>query len=94
MVSVIYKCQFQNHVFITTVFYTPMQTKHRPMDALVINIVTQALISQKITRQKKKIKTAEKGGPAKTIFGQKSGPAMAGPAVPPTTALGKYMVKK
>ena len=26
-------------------------------------------------------------GPAKTIFGQKSGPAMAGPAVPPTTAL-------
>ena len=28
-----------------------------------------------------------KRGPAKTIFGQKSGPAMAGPAVPPTTAL-------
>ena len=28
-----------------------------------------------------------KRGPARTIFGQKSGPAMAGPAVPPTTAL-------
>ena len=26
-------------------------------------------------------------GPAKTFFGQKSGPAMAGRAVPPTTAL-------
>ena len=28
-----------------------------------------------------------KRGPAKTIFRQKSGPVMAGPAVPPTTAL-------
>ena len=29
----------------------------------------------------------ENCGPAETIFGQKSGPAMAGPAGPPTTAL-------
>ena len=35
----------------------------------------------------KKIIIGRKRGPAKTIFGQKSGPAMAGPAVPPTTAL-------
>ena len=69
-------------------FHTPRQTKHWPMEALVINIITQDLISRKITRQK--IKTniiGRKRGPAKTIFGQKSGPAMAGPAVPPTTAL-------
>ena len=31
----------------------------------------------------------KKSGPAKAIFGQNSGPAMAGPAVPPTTALHK-----
>ena len=30
----------------------------------------------------------ENYGPAETIFGQKSGPAMAGPAGPPPTALG------
>ena len=54
------------------------------MDALVINIITQALISRKITWQKKKNIIGRKRGPAKTIFGQKSGPAMAGP---PTTAL-------
>ena len=70
-----------------TVFYIPRQTKHRPIDALFINIITQALISRKITRQKEIIIGRRKSGPAKTIFGQKSGPAMAGPAVLPTTAL-------
>ena len=39
--------------------------------------------------KQKKIVIGRKRGPAKTIFGQKSGPAMAGPAVPPTTALSK-----
>ena len=38
-------------------------------------------------KNEKKNKIGRKKGPAKTIFGQKSGPAMAGPAVPPTTAL-------
>ena len=58
------------------------------MDALVINTITQDFISRKITQQKiKKNIIGRKRGPAKTIFGQKSGPAMAGPAVPPTTAL-------
>ena len=45
-----------------------------------------------MTRQKIEIKTlsAKKSGPAKNIFCQKCGPAMAGPAVPPTTALTSF----
>ena len=35
----------------------------------------------------KKKTIGRKRGPARNIFGQKSGPAMAGPAVLPTTAL-------
>ena len=65
------------------------------MHALIINIITQALIivSKSLGQPKndlakiKKIIIGPKNDPAKTIFGQKSGPAMAGPAVPPTTAL-------
>ena len=58
------------------------------MDTLVINIITQDFISRKITRPKICIYIIGRNrGPAKTIFGQRSGPAMAGPAVPPTTAL-------
>ena len=37
-------------------------------------------------KNKKNIYSAEKGS-GQTTFGQKSGPALAGPAVPPTTAL-------
>ena len=63
------------------------------MDALVINItsITLDFISRKITpgpglKIKENI-IGRKRGPDKTIFGPKSGPAMAGPSVPPTTAL-------
>ena len=64
------------------------------MHALVINIITQALIialkslgQPKNDPAKDKNHNRPKSGPAKTIFGLKSGPAMAGPAVPPTTVL-------
>ena len=60
--------------FYNTVFYTPRQTKHRPMDTLVINIITQALISRKINPAKKSKKNHNRPkqlGPAKTIFGKK-----------------------
>ena len=67
------------------------------MDALVINIINQDFISRKITRPKYIYIyiyiIGRNRGPAKTIFGQKSGPAMAGPAVPPTTALSNCFKK-
>ena len=58
-----------------------------------INIIIQALIivlkslGQPKKSPEKKNHNRPKNGPAKTIFGQKRGTAMAGPAVPPTTAL-------
>ena len=59
------------------------------MDTLVINMITQDFISLKITRPKKYIyiQSAEIGVPPKPFSAKKSGPALAGPAVPPTTAL-------
>ena len=58
------------------------------MDALVINIY-YSRFDQPKKYPTKNIKNiiGRKRGPATTIFGPKSGPAMAGPAVPPMTAL-------
>ena len=60
------------------------------MHTLVINIITQSLIivvSRKNDTAKKQIIIGQKSGPTKNIFNQKSGTAMAGPAVVPMTAL-------
>ena len=65
-------------VFITTVFHTLGQ----------IDQVRLININWAITLQKHIFgRIFENCGLAETIFGQKSGPAMAGPAGPPTTAL-------
>ena len=91
--------QFQNHVFIITVSHTLGQTKHLPMELSIWTIIhKQALVialksfkvqpkKNDLAKIKKNIHIRPKSGPTKAIFGQKSGPAMAGPALPPTTAL-------
>ena len=54
MVSVVktHKCQFQNHVFYNDCVLHPEADKTSTDGSLVIKIITQALISRKITRQK------------------------------------------
>ena len=80
--------------FITTVSHSLGQTTHRPMHASVFNTYYYSIFDHRMKqfrnsaeKMKKKIILGRKSGAAKTIFGQKSGPAMAGPAVPLTTAL-------